>query len=69
MGEMRHYKCKFYEVDAPARSCLFCRHRYKVFWDYANGPYAFVCELSEEDGIYEAHFGYREGCKEFEEVG
>ena len=66
MGEMRHYKCKFYEVDAPARSCLFCRHCGHIFWDKDNGPYAFGCNLSEKDGVYEGHFGYREDCEKFE---
>lgn len=44
MSELRHYKCEFYECDAPKRSCLFCRRCTDVLWDYTNGPYLFICD-------------------------
>lgn len=28
--------------------CLACEHCTDIFWDYTNGPYAFVCELNKE---------------------
>ena len=66
MANLRHYKCEFYEVDAPENSCLFCKHCRDVFYDW-NGPYAYGCRLTGKDGIYEAHFGFLENCENFEE--
>ena len=43
LEEMREYECEFYKVLAPAKSCLFCDYCTDVFWDFSNGPYAFLC--------------------------
>ena len=68
MSELKHYKCKYYEVDVPANHCLFCKHCTDVFWDYTNGPYAFGCDLtSNGDGIMEASFEPPKNCENFEE--
>lgn len=55
---MKHFKCEYYECDAPDNCCLFCKHCTDVFWDYTNGPYMFFCELG--------HGNYME-CGAFEE--
>ena len=62
MTEMRRYECEFYSVDAPARSCLFCEHCTDVFWDYANGPYMFMCDASADTSN-----GARGECAAFRE--
>ena len=64
---MKHFKCEFYEVDAPDKCCLFCKHCQDVFWDHANGPYAFGCRLTFKDDIGEILFGWNEDCENFEE--
>ena len=70
MSELRHYKCEYYEMDAPAHSCLFCANCSDIFWDYTNGAYAFGCALTDHgDGMVEAHFGFVEDCEDFVEDG
>ena len=70
MAELRHFKCDYYEIDAPANSCLFCEHCHDVFYDW-NGPYAFGCNLTSietEDGVMQkVFFGLQEGCPNFKE--
>ena len=41
----KHYSCEEYECYAPDNCCLFCKHCTDVFWDYANGPYMFICNI------------------------
>lgn len=51
----------------PEKSCVFCKNCTDVFWDYTNGPYAFICE---KDKKYEKELiekGYIGECEEFEE--
>ena len=55
---MKHYKCKYYECDAPDNCCLFCRNCTNVFWDYTHGAYMFICEKG---------FGNWRTCNGFEE--
>jgi len=65
MVETRRYESEFYSVDAPARSCLFCGHCTDVLWDFANGPYMFMCDADADTGS-----GVRGECAAFsEEVG
>lgn len=47
---LRRYECEFYTVMVPPRHCLFCKHNTDVFWDYTNGPYIFICDVSEDTG-------------------
>lgn len=51
--------------EGPATSCMFCKHCTDMFWDYTNGPYMFMCELSELDADTDA--GYEGKCDKFEE--
>lgn len=64
---LKHFKCGYYEVDVTENHCLFCKHCRDVFWDYTNGPYAFGCRLTEDNGIFKAYFGAPENCENFEE--
>ena len=32
-------------VLMPKHHCLFCQHCTDWFYDYTNGPYAFICDL------------------------
>lgn len=71
MANLKHYKCEYYEIDAPENSCLFCKHCHDVFYD-GNGPYAYGCDLEEQDiedigCACKVHFGLRENCENFEE--
>ena len=43
MTGMKLYKCEFYSVMAAENSCFFCQHCSDIFFDYTNGPYAFIC--------------------------
>jgi len=50
MSEAREYRCDYYTVLAPAKSCLFCDHCTDIFWDYS-GPHAFACDIEADTGI------------------
>ena len=59
---MKLYECEFYSVMAHERSCLFCGHCTDVFWDYANGPYMFLCDAGGD-----ADAAQRGECQRFVE--
>ncbi len=59
---MREYKCEFYRVMAPVRSCLFCEHCTDVIFDYTHGPYMFTCVADCDTGI-----GMNGACESFSE--
>lgn len=48
---MKLYECECYSVMAHERSCLFCVHCTDVFWDYTNGPYAFICDIDGDPSV------------------
>ena len=60
--EMKEYKCEYYSVQAAENSCFFCQHCTDIFFDYANGPYMFICD---EDA--DTTKGYDGQCKLFKE--
>ncbi len=50
----KYYECEAYKVLADPRSCYFCEHLTDIFYDYAHGPYGFVCSaglLPDVDAI------------------
>ena len=63
MKRYRVYQCDYFTCKAPARSCLFCRNNTDVFWDFQNGPYAFLCALWDD-----LVWGYKE-CLSFADDG
>jgi hypothetical protein len=67
--KLKIYHCasgKDYEL--PEKCCAFCKHCTDIFWDYTNGPYMFLCELTPPAGT--ATFGdIRVDCKDFIEEG
>ena len=40
---MKEYKCEYYSVMVPERSCFFCQHCTDIFFDYTHGPYLLLC--------------------------
>ena len=64
MSDKRLYTCEHYSLYAPSRSCFFCRHLTDIFYD-CEGPYMFVCEIS--DTAEEVHAGLMAECSRFEE--
>lgn len=60
----RIYKCEPYEVKAHERSCFFCKHCTDIFYDYAHGPYMFLCV--KEQNITNGLMGK---CSEFIDDG
>ena len=65
----RNYKCDYYSVWAHPRSCFFCDHCTDIFFDYTNGPYMWMCELTEdgEDASERVHLGMTGQCTDFME--
>ena len=51
---MSPFKCdNGHTYMAFNHSCVFCKHC-DLFWDYTNGPYAFLCDVDgapEKDGL------------------
>lgn len=45
---MRRYECEHYSLMAPDESCFFCGHCTDIWFDYANGPYMFWCDLDAD---------------------
>lgn len=67
MATLKHYKSPYYEVDLPENHCIFCKHCCSIFWDYENGPYAFGCDLTEEEpGFCQETFDPPKDCPHFE---
>jgi len=61
---MKEYKCEYYSVMAPERSCFFCRHCTDIFFDYTHGPYLFICR----EGVNTSN-GLKGQCNLFKEDG
>ncbi len=59
---MKEYKCEYYSVMAPERSCFFCQHCTDIFFDYTNGPYMFLCS----EGVNTSN-GLKGKCNLFKE--
>lgn len=48
--------------------CAICQHCTDYFWDYSNGPYLFLCELSKDNSNHDCHdFLLDEGAVTVEE--
>lgn len=47
------------------KDCIFCEHC-DVFWDYANGPYMFLCDLARPE-CSEAKSPEEHTCEKFKE--
>lgn len=47
------------KYHCPDKCCLTCAHCTDVFWDYTNGPYMVICELTDEPKFTD--------CEDFEE--
>ena len=45
--------------------CFFCKNLAEIFWDYTNGPYMFLCDKTDGDGI---DSGLEGNCPYFEEA-
>ena len=45
---------------ARLNGCMFCAHCTDIFYDYSNGIYAHICELSKDPEI-----GMSGNCTEF----
>ena len=36
--------------------CAICQHCTDYFWDYSNGPYLFLCELSKDNENHDCQY-------------
>lgn len=46
----RVFKCgNGFSYKMPEHHCVFCDHCTDLFYDFANGPYLFICDLGHDD--------------------
>ena len=50
----------------PEKSCTVCKHLTDIFWDYTNGPYAFICDKKNDDDIEKGLAGNCDGWEKEE---
>ena len=58
------YECEHYSLSAPERSCFFCARCTDIWFDYANGPYMFWCDVDAD-----VDAGLKGECGMFEDEG
>lgn len=56
-----------FTILAPEKSCLFCRKRDDIIWDYTNGPYCFFCKEDIEGKKEPTELDAIGECEYFEE--
>ena len=65
MSRTYHAKGCYKITSKEDNVCFFCKNLTDVIWDYTNGPYLFICEKVDGDGI---DLGLEGKCPHFEEA-